>query len=144
LATLTKHAPKNSLRHQTIELVNEINLFWADRSAPTQQPIPNPTTDADRAHNAQLERDWKEVMLAYKSKQFNERIIGITKQYEAKGVLVGYLERSAEQPDRLIGALPYGGYSLDNCAQFMSDLCQLRELAFHVGAYDERIDSSKF
>jgi hypothetical protein len=91
-----------------------------------------------------LERDWKEVTLAYKSKQFNERVLGIAKQYLEKGVSVGYLERSAEQPDRLIGALPYGGFSLDNCEQFMSELCQLRELAFHVDAYDERVDASKF
>jgi hypothetical protein len=136
--------PSNSLRHRTIKLVNEINLFWADKSVPTQQPIPNPATDADRAHNAKLERDWKEVTLAYKSKQFNERVLGIAKQYLGKGVSVGYLERSAEQPDRLIGALPYGGFSLDNCEQFMSELCQLRELAFHVDAYDERVDASKF
>jgi hypothetical protein len=144
LALLTKAAPRNSLRRQTIDLVTEINLFWADRPSPTQQPIPNPATDADRAHNDKLERDWKELTLAYNSRQFNERIVGIAKQYAAKGVPVGYLERSSEQPERLIGAGPYGGYSLDNCAQFMSDLCQLRELAFHVDAYGERIDSSKF
>jgi hypothetical protein len=144
LASLTKPAPSNSLRHRTIEVVNELNLFWANRPTTPQQPVQNPATDDDRARNTKWERYWNETKVAYQSRQFNDRILGIAKEYLTKGVPVGYLERSAEQPDRYIGALPFGGFSLDACDQYMSELCQLRELAFHVDAYDVRIDSSKF
>jgi hypothetical protein len=138
LASLTKPAPSNSLRQRTIGLVNELNLFWAKR---TQQPIQNPTSDGDRARDA---RYWQETTVAYKSREFSERVLGLVKEYQTKGVSVGSLERSAEQQERLIGAMPYGGSSLDACEQYMNELCQLRELAFHVDAYDARIDSSKF
>jgi hypothetical protein len=144
LASLTKPLPTNSLRHQTLELVNELNLFWVNRPAPPQQPVQNPATDEDRARNAKWDRYWNETKVAYQSKQFNQRILGMVKKYLIQGVPVGFLEKAAEQPERYFGALPYGGFSLDTCDQYMNELCQLRELAFHVDAYDIRIDSSKF
>jgi hypothetical protein len=144
LASLTKPAPANSLRHRTVELVNDLNLFWISSPTAPQQAVPNPTTDDDRARNGKWDKYWKELNAAYQRKEFNQRIRGIVKEYQTKGVPVGYLDRAAEQPDRLIGGMPYGGFSLDTCDQYMSELCQLRELAFHVDAYDARVDSSKF
>ncbi len=56
-----------------------------------------------------------------------------------KGIPVGFLE-AAEQPERLIGAGAYGGIgSFEECSKFMSDVCYLRELAYHVDAQDEPI-----
>lgn len=147
LAILTKPEPSNSLRHRTIALVNDLNEFWAKRPPqPTQQqmPVQNPASDADRARNAEWDRYWRETTTAYQSNGFNDRILGIVREYAAKGVPTGYLERAAEQPERLIGALPYGGFSLTNCENYMTEMCLLRELAFHVDAYDNRIDATKF
>jgi len=144
LTELTKPAPANSLRHRTIELVNDLTLFWVSRPTPPQQAVPSPMTDDDRARNEKWDSYWKELKAAYQRKEFNERILGIVKEYQTKGVPVGYLDKAAEQPDRLIGALPYGGFSPDTCDQYMTELCLLRELAFHVDAYDARVDSSTF
>jgi len=147
LAVLTKPAPPNSLRHRTFELVNELNLFWANRPTPPPQPVPNPMSDIDRARNARWDRYEKETRAAYQSREFNQRILGIVRDYQAKGVSIGYLDKAAEQPERFIGSSlpsPDGGFSLDPCDQFMSELCRFRELAFHVDAYDARVDPTKF
>lgn len=144
LATLTKPEAPDSLRRRTTRLVSDLSIFWSKRPAPTQQPVSNPTTDEERRRNADLDRYWREAKAAYVRQDFSDRILGIVREYKNKGVPIGFLETGAEQPDRLIGAVPYGGFALDNCDRYANEVCQLRELAFHVDAYDIRIDSSKF
>lgn len=145
LEILTKPEPKDSLRRRTISIVNDLNLFWNQRPVPPQpQPVQNPASDEDRARKAKWDRYWQEAKVAYMNRNFNERVLGIVRAYKNLGIPTGYLEQSAEQQDRLIGSVPFGGASLDNCVGFMSDLCQLRELAFHVNAEDKRIDPPDF
>jgi hypothetical protein len=135
--------PKDSLRRRTIKLVNDLNLFWIQQPAP-QMPIQNPATDEDRKRNATWDLYWQKLKVAYMNRDFNEQILGIVREYKAKGIPTGFLEQQAEQQDRLIGALPFGGYSLDTCDKYANELCQLKELAFHVNAQDRRIDPPDF
>lgn len=144
LEALTKPEPKDSLRRRTIKLVNDLVLFWSERPLPPQQPVPNPTTDDERIRNAAWDRYWQDVTAAYTNKDFKDRILGIVREYKAKGIPTGYLEQATEQPGRLIGAVPYGGYDLNNCDRYENEACQIRELAFHVDATDKRIDSPDF
>ena len=136
--------PQDSLRHKTIKLVNDLNLFWSQRPAPQQQPVQNPTTDEERERNAAWGRYWQKAKVDYTAGDFSERILGIVRDYKAKGVPTGFLEGQAEQPDRLMGAVLFGGYSLDGCDKYANELCQLRELAFHVNRHGQRIDPPDF
>jgi hypothetical protein len=82
----------------------------------------------------------KDAKAAYLEAEYRQRIVGIVREYQTKGVDTGYMERGFDQPERLVGAAPFGGWQLDNCMAYMNELCQLRELSFHVNEKDERID----
>jgi len=69
----------------------------------------------------------------------HNRLVGIIREYKNKGIDTGYMEQAFDQPDRLVGAAPFGGWQLDNCMQYMTELCQLPELAYHVDANDQPI-----
>jgi len=129
----------NSLRQRTIRLVSELNIFWSRRPTPTGQKIQNPSSDEERQRNAAWDSYWRDTTAAYTNADFRERILGIVREYKSKGIDTGYLEQGAEQPDRLIGAGAFGGYALSGCGQYMNDLCQLRELAYHVDGNDQGI-----
>ena len=134
----------DSLRHRTIRLVDELNLFWSRRAAPTRQPVQNASSDEDRKLNAAWDEYWRTGKAAYLNANYRERLVGIVREYKNKGVQTGFMEQAFDQPERLVGAAPYGGWQLDNCTQYMNELCQLRELAFHVNAQDQRIDPPDF
>jgi hypothetical protein len=139
VAAFSKPEPPDSLRRRTIRLVSDLSKFWSQRPMPAQQPVQNPTTDEEHKRNSNWDRYWMETKAAYVRHDFSGRILGIVREYKNKGVPIGFLETEAEQPDRLVGALPYGGFALDNCAGYANDACQLRELAFHVDARDQAI-----
>lgn len=136
-------APKespNSLRRRTIRLVNELIAFWSQRPMPPQQPVQNPSTEDDRQRNAKWDQYWREATAAYLNANFRERILGIVREYKAKGIPIGFLEQGAEQANRLIGSAPFGGGGLaEDCSRFLTDVCELRELAYHVDANDQPI-----
>lgn len=134
----------DSLRRRTIRLVDELNLFWSRRAAPARQPVQSATSDEDRKLNAAWDEYWRTGKAAYLNANYRERLVGIVREYKNKGVQTGFMEQAFDQPERLVGAAPYGGWQLDNCAQYMNELCQLRELAFHVNAQDQRIDPPDF
>jgi hypothetical protein len=64
----------------------------------------------------------------------NQLTAAIALNANDRGILV--VEQVFDQPERLVGAAPFGGWQLDNCMQYMTELCQLRELAYHVDASD--------
>lgn len=70
---------------------------------------------------------------------YRHRLVGIIREYRTKGIDTGYMKQAFDQPDRLVGAAPFGRWQLDNCMQYMTELCQLRELAYHVDANDQPI-----
>jgi hypothetical protein len=130
--------PKDSLRRKTLRIVKELMEFWSTRPLPAQ-PVPNATSDEDRKRNAVWDQYWREAQTAYGSANFRNRLLGIVREYKNKGIETGFLERSLEQPERLIGSFPYGGWQLDNCFQFESEICLLHEMAYHVDAHDQAI-----
>lgn len=122
--------PPNSLRRRTIKVTDDIVAFW-DELGP--QPFFNPTTDEQR----QKDTEWSnKANRAYIAAGFKERISGIVQEYKLKGAPIGFLESEAEQqPQRMWGAFPERG-----CLPlYQSEVCQLRELAYHVDAHDELI-----
>lgn len=141
IATLTRNQPvplvesPDSLRRRTLKVVNDLTLFWSRRPLPLQ-PVQNPSTDEERQRNAKWDAYWHEANAAYVNAGFRERILGIVRQYKAKGVDIGFLEQAAEQSERTWGAMAYGG---TDCSRYQSELCQLRELAYHVDANDNAI-----
>ena len=131
LARLNEPEPQNSVRRQTVNLANELADFWARNPAPPQS--------MQAAIKGQAsDQYWNGVTTTFNYK-FRDRLVGIIRSYSSKGVPVGYLERSAEEPTHLFGAFPFSssGQSPPACAQ--DEICQLRELAFHVDANDQVI-----
>jgi hypothetical protein len=128
---------ENSLRRRTLALVGDLYMFWAARPMPPQ-PTPNAETDEDKARVAKSQKYWRETQAAYSMANFNQRILGIVREYKAKGVPTGYLEVGAEQ-ERLMGAMPFGGFDLQNCQTNTNELCEIQELAYHVDSRDQAI-----
>jgi hypothetical protein len=131
--------PYNSLRRRTIRLVEELNKFWSRKTYPSQMPIQNATSDADRRKNAEWDQYWRDAKAEYLNANYRDRLVGIVREYKNKGVETGTMEQAFEQQERLVGSMPFGGWQLDNCSQYMNELCQLRELAYHVDAHDQAI-----
>ena len=102
-------------------------------------PVQNPSSDDDRQHNTIWDQYWRDAKAAYLEADYRERLLGIVREYKGKGVETGRMEQAFDQPERLVGAAPFGGWQLDSCMQYMNELCQIRELAFHVDANDRPI-----
>ena len=146
-APKAKNTPQespDSLRRRTIRLANDLTVFWSQKSAPLQQPVQNPSTDEERQRNAKWDQYWRDVTAAYENAGFRDRIRGIVSEYKSKGIQTGYLE-FADQYNRLVGSAPFGGTGQEDCLRSYTDLCTLRELAYHVDANDKpvilRLDS---
>jgi hypothetical protein len=97
-----------------------------------QQPVQNASTEEDRQRNAAWDQYWRDAKAAYLNADYRHHLVGIIREYKNKGIDTGYMDQAFDQPDRLVGAAPFGGWQLDNCMQYMTELCQLRELAYHV------------
>jgi hypothetical protein len=115
-------------------LVNELSQFWSDRPALLHQPVSNPTTDEDKQRNAAWDKYWREAESNY-GRLYKDRVLGIVREYKTKGVQTGFLEAGAE--NHVFGGFPFGVPGSQNCWQ--DELCQLRELAYHVDAHDQVI-----
>jgi hypothetical protein len=131
LAKFTEPEAPDSLRRRTMKAANALNDFWIRH--PIAPPVLNPKTDDDRKRN---ETYWNEVNRIYDT-DYKETILGIIREYKTKGVPTGRLEQSAENH-------PFGGaaFSMANGASpicFQDELCQFRELAFHVDARDQKL-----
>ena len=95
-----------------------------------QQRVQNASTEEDRRRNAAWDQYRRDAKAAYLNADYRHRLVGIIRKYKNKGIDTGYMEQAFDQTDRLVGAPPFGGWELDNCMQYMAELCQLRELAY--------------
>jgi len=138
LAELTVAEPSDSLRRKTLKLVYDLSLFWNRRPTPLPK-IQNPSTEEERERNAKFDKYWQDAEAAYRTAGFNERILEIVRQYKSKGIEIGFLEDEALQSNRQIGSEPFSGSGLRDCSHYWNDLCQLRELAYHVDPQDRPI-----
>jgi hypothetical protein len=105
---------QNSLRRRTLLLVKELNEFWSHKTTPVQQPVQNASTEEDRQRNAAWDQYWRDAKAAYLNADYRPRLVGIIREYKNKGIDTGYMEQAFDQPDRLVGAAPFGGWQLDN------------------------------
>lgn len=145
LDTRVKEATESptSLRRRTINLAYDIVDFWASHPFTIAVKVQNPTTDEERQRNAAFDKFWTDTGADYRRRQFNQRITGVVNEYKSKGVPIGYLFVYETQPERMLGGpLGDGGDPLADCARRIGGdgVCQLYELAYHVDAYDRRID----
>lgn len=137
--TVSEEAPKespDSLRRKTLKLVYDLTLFWNRRPQPPPNIQQNQTPEE---HKAKYDQYWQEAQSAYQSAGFNDRILEIVRQYKSKGIETGFLEEEALQSNRYIGSEAFSGSALNDCPRYWSDVCQLRELAYHVDAQDRPI-----
>jgi hypothetical protein len=120
--------PANSLRRRTIKLADELNRFWA------VNPIPGfPNSQATTPEKSKEIQDyWATHETIYNTK-YKDLILGILREYQQKGISVGWLDRAAE--NHMFGASPF---SAPAC--FQDELCQFKELAFHVDARGNKIE----
>jgi hypothetical protein len=125
-----------SLRRRTIKLSNEIFDFWQKHPTPSQ-PVQNPANDDERKRNKDFDDYWRTVDGLYK-REYKERLLGIVREYKGKGVATGYLEAAAE--NHTFGASAFSMIGSPVCSQ--DEICQFRELAFHVDAQDQLITTN--
>jgi hypothetical protein len=133
-----KTEASNSLRRRTDQLANELQKYLNTRyqeHPPRIYPdssIPNP--DEDRKKAIKKAQDYDQETQNYFLAHFQERMVGILKEYDAKGVRTGYLIPSAGRGSLNIS--PVGFPYADDCSD---DLVRFRELAYHVDAQDNLI-----
>lgn len=131
LAALDAPEPADSLRRRTMRLADKVQEYLAPRAA-TSPPfvgpdsrVPNPTDEQKRAIE-KYQAYWQETD-DYYSEHFKDAMVGIIREYEAKGVRTGFLESSLSQRP------PYLCPPPSACENTPTDeLYQFRELAYHV------------
>jgi hypothetical protein len=124
---------KDSLRRRTLQLADEMEKYFMGRARNPDMPpfaipnssVPNPSDDQKKA--IELFRSYQKETEDYYFSHYKDRMVGIIKEYESKGVRTEYLESGAKQRPPAIflqGSVAEGSY--------MDDLFQFRELAYHV------------
>jgi len=132
--------PKNSLRRRTMQLANEMEKYLLMR-ATNPEPPPTATPNSNNPHPSEEEKkamaQWQQYQREtsdYYFAHYRDRMIGIIKEYDAKGVKTGYLESDARQfPPYIV--MP-GSAAEGVC---MDTLCRFREVAYHIDGGDSLI-----
>jgi hypothetical protein len=139
-----QHAPfqesPNSLRRRTLKLAADLEKFWSEEPVVPYRNSPplNPVTDEDKKRTAIWNKYWHDVHADYDSHAFQSKLLEIVDQYKSRGVPVGSLEMSA-QNQMFGGPLFIGMAIVTGQVLCQTDICNLRELAFHVDAQDKVI-----
>jgi len=130
--------PKDSLRRRTMRVADELYKYLQNRSEvhpPVAYPDSNdPNPSEERKKAIRICQQYDQETQDYYLKHFRDRMVGIVKEYEAKGVHTRFLENDFKQ--RVPGVQAVGseweGSSFDELSQF-------RDLAYHVDARDHLI-----
>jgi len=136
LSGFTAPEPSNSLRRRTLKLADEFYRFVRQRQQKhppyANSNDPNPTEETKKA--LALDRRYDQETQDQYNRLYRDRFIGIIREYQAKGVPVGWLENSARNGN--IGWVAPGssweGTSLDQLTEF-------RDLAYRLNAQDSLI-----
>jgi hypothetical protein len=130
--------PADSLRRRTVRVADEWRAYLIKRSE-TQPPFagpnssdPNPSEETKKA--IQVWRQYSQETQDYYGKHFRDRMIGIIKEYQPKGVHTHYLENSFRQ--FIPGLAPPGSAWEDSP---MDELGQFRDLSYRVDGRDHLI-----
>lgn len=142
-AALTEPESKDSLRRRTIRLANQISDFLRDRyehHPPYAYTQPNDPDTSD-AHKAAIKTsgEYDQKTADMYARRYKDQAVGIIREYNDKGVNVGYLEHAFTQQVP-VWAMPGSGW--ENSPQ--DNLGQFKELAFHVTAKDQLISLADF
>jgi len=141
IAALTGKEPDDSLRHKTLSIANAVQHYLEERAeqhpayAYPDSRTPNPTAEQKQKIAACLKYDG-ETWTHYRD-IFIEKMVAIAKEYDSKGVQVGYLQNGLTQHPPWVGSPGMTSVADVEC---MQDLCKFKELAYHVDAKDARID----
>jgi hypothetical protein len=132
---------KDSLRRRTMRLADEVYQFVVERvqhhppSAYPDSRDPNPSDERKQA--IKLCQEYDQETLNQYMRRYQDRMIGIVREYNAKGVRTRYLENDFKQ--RVPGAA-FIGSDWENSPS--DELSQFRDLAYHVDASDNAIHIS--
>ncbi len=130
--------PPDSLRRRTFSLAKELYDFAVERA--THRPpfaAPNssePNPSEERKREIKISQDYaRETENQYKER-YRNRLVGIVKEFEAKGVPVHWLANDFQQRPPSIAF-----FGSEMAGSPMDELYQFRELAYHVDARDHLI-----
>jgi hypothetical protein len=130
--------PADSLRRRTVRAVYEWRAYLVKRAeiqpsfAAPNSSDPNPSEETKKA--IQTWRKYAQDTQEYYDKHFKDRMLGILKEYESKGVPTRYLDNNFRQ--FVPGLVPTGSGWEDSP---MDVLSQFRDLAYRVDAKDHLV-----
>lgn len=130
--------PKDSLRRRTFALAKDVSAFVADRfehrppDAWPNSSDPNPTEERKRA--IKISQSYAQETQGLYEERYRDRLVGIVKEYESKGVPVRWLANDFQQRPPAIAFV--GSVAEGSC---VDELYQFKELAYHVDAHDHLI-----
>lgn len=135
---VTLETPKespNSLRRRTIKLAEELSAFeedWSSHHPPVATPPPpnEPPPDEERQKAIKKYQDFQAAIQRRYREKYMDRITGIVREYNGKGIHTGWLENQAKNwfPYPVVGSI-----GENTC----SDLVwELKELYYHIDGYD--------
>jgi hypothetical protein len=137
LAALKEPESPDSLRHRTAKVADEFREYIKKRVENRPMPDawpnsndPNPTPERQAA--IKRSQNYARETEDYYVKHFRDRMVGIIKEYESKGVPVHFLENDFKQ--RVPGIAEPG-----SAWEGMDELSRFRELAYRIDARDHLI-----
>jgi len=136
LAAFQVPESQDSLRKRTLRLADEMSAHLSAREnnhPPRAYPDsrdPNPTPERQKA--IEISQQYDQETLDYWMKHFKDRVIGIIREYNARGVRTGFLESAAGQ--RVFMMAPPGQQG-----DQIYEMEEFRDLAYHVDAHDRLI-----
>jgi hypothetical protein len=138
LVSITPPEPTDSLRRRTVKLADALYDYMETRRknhppyAHLQSNDRNPSEDQKK--KIQVCGEYDDATLAYYLKHFRDQMVGIIREYNAKGVKTAWLESTATQGVLTIApeGSPWEGSRQDDVSEF-------RDLGYHVDAGDKLI-----
>lgn len=130
--------PPDSLRRRTISLADGYYAYVENRAQkhpPYAYPnSSDPSPSEERKKLIQNCQNYDQETQDYYMRHFKDRMVGIIREFDAKGVRTGYLGNSLAQRPPTV-AQPGSMWELSQG----DDLSQFRNLAYHVDAKDNLI-----
>jgi hypothetical protein len=138
---ISKTAPEfvesnDSLRRRTLRLADEFYSFVRERQErhPPYGNLNDPNPSEETKKKLALDKKYDQETQDQYNRLYQDRFIGIIREYQAKGVPVGWLENSARN-----GNLQWFPPGADWEATPSDQLTAFRDLAYRVDAQDNLI-----
>jgi hypothetical protein len=136
--TVQPKESNDSLRRRTIRVADELYRFLLERQqhhppfAYPDSSDPNPSNERKQAIKISQDYD-QETQFQY-MRDYKNRVVGIVKEYESKGIPTGFLESAANQRPLGWGIIGSQWEGSPN-----DELAELRNLAYRVDPHDNAI-----